>query len=110
MKKILFVSIVAFFSVLSVLAVPSGTYTSTERVRNNVLVDNSGKTLYVLAKDGTVLAEWTVIEETKEDGGTSFVLKSKFGVIVKNNGWWIEDGKVYMNLRFHGSVITLVKD
>lgn len=108
MKKFLFASIVAFFSVLSVLAIPSGTYSPDGRYGNKAFVDNSGKTLYILDKEGNVLAEWAVIEETSKDGGTRFVLKSKTGTIKRNNGWWRENGKVYMNLE--GQPNTLVKD
>jgi len=108
MKKYLLALVVVFSSVLSVVAVPSGMYYPSGRNGNKVLVDDSGKTLYVLDKEGNVLGEWTVIEETNKDGGTYFVLKSKFGAVKKPNGWWIEGGKVYMNLQ--GQPNTLVKE
>lgn len=108
MKKILLISFVLFFSVLSVMAVPSGMYFPNGRSGNKVLVDDTGKTLYVLDKEGNVLAEWTVVEETSKDEGTSFVLKSKYGAVTKKNGWWRENGKVYMNLEGHPN--TLVKE
>lgn len=108
MKKYLLALVVVFSSVLSVVAVPSGMYYSSGRYGNKVLVDDSGKTLYVLDKEGNVLGEWTVIEETNKNGGTYFVVKSKFGAVKKSNSWWIEGGKVYMNLQ--GQPNTLVKE
>jgi len=111
MKKILIASIVAFFSVLSTFAIPTGLYKYVDRsgrIVKQVLVDNSGKTLYVLKNDGTVLAEWSVTEETREEDGTYFVLRSKYGGVMKRNGWWRENGKVYMNLENWG--VTLVRE
>ena len=67
MKKYLLALVVVFSSVLSVVAVPSGMYYSSGRYGNKVLVDDSGKTLYVLDKEGNVLGEWTVIDETNKN-------------------------------------------
>lgn len=108
MKKFILATIMVFFSVLSAMSIPSGTYSSGGRYGNKVFVDNSGKTLYVLDKEGNVLAEWAVIEEIRSDKGYIFVLKSKLGAVLKRNAWWKEDGQVYMNME--GQLKTLVKD
>lgn len=83
MKKYILATIVAFFSALSAMSIPSGTYSPDGRYGNKVFVDNSGKTLYILDKEGNVLAEWAVIEETRSNKGYTFVLKSKSGTILK---------------------------
>lgn len=108
MKKFILVTIMAFFSVLSAMSIPGGTYSPDGRYGNKVFVDNSGKTLYVLDKEGNVLAEWAVIEETRSDKGYFFVLKSKNGAVLKRNAWWKEDGQVYLNME--GQPNTLIKD
>ena len=111
MKKIILTSFIAFFSVLSALAIPTGLYkyvNRSGRVERQVLVDNTGKTLYVLDREGNVKTKWYVIEETQEDGGMSFILKSDFGAVLKRNGWWRGNGNVYMNIQDWG--VTLTKE
>lgn len=86
-------------------AVPSGSYYDYRGVRK-ALVSDSGKTIYILDRDGTVRHE---LEVTQENSDGSFATRDKKTGIEHSaykNAWFTDNGKVCLNVEWLPRTVT----
>lgn len=102
MKKILIAALLSIVTTIGAIAVPSGRY--YERGKLKAIVDQSGRTIYLLNNDGTVRRTLTVTQENSD--GSFVVCDQSVNIVHHNNAWWNENGKTHMNLQWLPSTVT----
>ena len=100
MKKILFVLFLALVSAVSALAVPPGVYCDN-RGKHQVLIQ--GDQIHFLDSDGYVTRTLYVIKENSD--GSFTTKESSTGIEHSRNGYWYENGVLYLNLEW-GTPVT----
>ncbi len=97
MKRIVLLMLFSFSIVLSTLAVPGGLY-KDER-GNQFLIDDNN-VIHFLDSEGRVTSRMTIIsEENMDNSKGTFVTKDEYGITRHSNGWWVENGEIYINLK-----------
>ena len=78
------------------LAVPSGVYCDS-RGKEKVYIQ--GNTIYCLDNRGNVRSTYMVVNEDSGRFYIKVVVNGQpYGNAISDNGWWSENGKIYLNM------------
>lgn len=98
----------AFCIAISANAVPSGSYSDG---RGNKVVISDSQNVYRVDSNGNVQSRWKIIKEN-QDGSFCITLLDQHENVIDaasyncNNGWWRENGAIYLNLAFCRRTLT----